>query len=114
MAAQRSLFRQEAIDFLHQRRRWGEVVSLQPISSTILSWALAGSVAFMCFLSIAQCARKETQTQNERLTRAAQNFARQCIQIGGSRLIIAWQQYRTTYIQGEHHGRPYSPCRTDR
>jgi len=61
MAAQPSLFRQEAIDFLHQRRSWGEVVSLQPISSTILSWALAGSVAFiLCFLSIAQYARKET------------------------------------------------------
>src|SRR3979411_3164310 len=63
MAAQPSLFRQEAIDFLHQRRSWGEVVSLQPISSTILSWSLAGSVAFiLCFLSIAQYARKETVT----------------------------------------------------
>jgi membrane fusion protein len=61
MAAQPSLFRQEAIDFLHQRRSWGEVVSLQPISSTILSWSLAGSVAFLlCFLTIAQYARKET------------------------------------------------------
>jgi membrane fusion protein len=61
MAAQPSLFRQEAIDFLHQRRSWGEVVSLQPISSTILSWSLAGFVAFiLCFLSIAQYARKET------------------------------------------------------
>jgi membrane fusion protein len=61
MAAQPSLFRQEAIDFLHQRRNWGEVVSLQPISSTILSWSLAGSVAFLlCFLTIAQYARKET------------------------------------------------------
>jgi membrane fusion protein len=63
MAAQPSLFRQEAIDFLHQRRSWGEVVSLQPISSTILSWSLAGSVAFLlCFLTIAQYARKETVT----------------------------------------------------
>src|SRR4030081_64636 len=63
MAAQPSLFRQEAIDFLHQRRSWGEVVSLQPISSTILSWSLAGVVAFtFCFLSIAQYARKETVT----------------------------------------------------
>jgi len=63
MAARPALFRQEAIDFLHQRRSWGEVVSLQPISSTILSWALAGSVAFiLCFLSIAQYARKETVT----------------------------------------------------
>src|SRR3979411_3021279 len=61
MAAQPSLFRQEAIDFLHQRRSWGEVVSLQPISSTILSWTLAGLVVLiLCFLSIAQYARKET------------------------------------------------------
>ena len=61
MAARPALFRQEAIDFLHQRRSWGEVVSLQPLSSTILSWSLAGFVAFiLCFLSIAQYARKET------------------------------------------------------
>src|SRR4030088_753228 len=61
MATRPALFRQEAIDFLHQRRSWGEVVSLQPISSTILSWSLAGSVAFLlCFLTIAQYARKET------------------------------------------------------
>jgi membrane fusion protein len=48
---------------LHQRHSWGEVVSLQPISSTILSWSLASLVAFiLCFLSIAQYARKETVT----------------------------------------------------
>src|SRR6267143_2471135 len=105
MAAQPSLFRQEAIDFLHQRRSWGEVVSLQPISSTILSRALAGSVAFiLCFLSIAQYARKETQNENERPVSAAQKFARQCIQIGGFRLVIAWQKYGATYIEGEQHG----------
>src|ERR1700738_486554 len=63
MATQPALFRQEAIDFLHQRHSWGEVVSLQPISSTILSWSLASLVAFIfCFLSIAQYARKETVT----------------------------------------------------
>ena len=61
MATRPALFRQEAIDFLHQRHSWGEVVSLQPISSTILSWSLASLVAFiLCFLSIAQYARKET------------------------------------------------------
>jgi membrane fusion protein len=61
MAARPALFRQEAIDFLHQRHSWGEVVSLQPISSTILSWTLAGLVAFiLVFISIAQYARKET------------------------------------------------------
>jgi membrane fusion protein len=46
---------------LRQRHSWGEVVSLQPLSSTILSWALAGVVVvILCFLSIAQYARKET------------------------------------------------------
>jgi len=61
MAARPALFRQEAIDFLHQRRSWGEVVSLQPISSTILSWALGVLVTIiLCFLTIAQYARKET------------------------------------------------------
>jgi len=61
MATQPALFRQEAIDFLRQRNSWGEVVSLQPLSSTILSWTFAGLVAvILCFLSIAQYARKET------------------------------------------------------
>jgi len=61
MATRPALFRQEAIDFLHQRNSWGEVVSLQPVSSTILGWTLAGLVAVsLCFLSIAQYARKET------------------------------------------------------
>jgi membrane fusion protein len=63
MAARPALFRQEAIDFLHQRHSWGEVVSLQPVSGTILSWSLAGIVVLiLCFLSIAQYARKETVT----------------------------------------------------
>jgi membrane fusion protein len=63
MATRPALFRQEAIDFLHQRHSWGEVVSLQPISSTILSWTLAGLVTFiLVFISIAQYARKETVT----------------------------------------------------
>jgi membrane fusion protein len=61
MATRPALFRQEAIDFLHQRHSWGEVVSLQPLSSTILSWSLAGTIVLtLCFLSIAQYARKET------------------------------------------------------
>ena len=63
MATRPALFRQEAIDFSHQRHSWGEVVSLQPVSSTILSWSLASLVVFiLCFLSIAQYARKETVT----------------------------------------------------
>jgi membrane fusion protein len=62
MAAQPTLFRQKAIDFLHQRRSWGEVVSLQPISSTILSWCLAGLCIHFVFSVHAQYARKETVT----------------------------------------------------
>ena len=63
METRPALFRKEAIDFLHQRHSWGEVVSLQPLSSMILSWTLAGLVAFiLVFISIAQYARKETVT----------------------------------------------------
>jgi membrane fusion protein len=61
MSTRPALFRQEAIDFLHQRHSWGEVVSLQPLSSTILTWTLAGVIGLiLCFLSVAQYARKET------------------------------------------------------
>src|ERR1700756_2976797 len=61
MATRPALFRQEAIDFSHQRNSWGEIVSLQPISGTILSWSLAGAVVLiLCFLFVAQYARKET------------------------------------------------------
>ena len=63
MATRPALFRREAIDFVHQRQSWGEVVSLQPLSSTVLSWALAGLIVIiLCFVSIAQYARKETVT----------------------------------------------------
>jgi membrane fusion protein len=63
MATRPALFRQEAIDFVHQRQSWGEVVSLQPLSNRILSWTLAGLVVLiLCFVSIAQYARKETVT----------------------------------------------------
>ena len=61
MATRPALFRQEAIDFSRQRSSWGEVVSLQPVSSTIVSWSLVGVVILIfCFLSVAQYARKET------------------------------------------------------
>src|SRR3977135_3011651 len=63
MATRPALFRQEAVDFLLPPQNGGEVVSLQPISSTILSWSLASLVVFiLCFLMIAQYARKETVT----------------------------------------------------
>src|SRR4051812_43456499 len=61
MTTRPTLYRQEAIDFLHHRHSWGEVVALQPLSSAILSWTLVGLVALiLCCLSIAQYARKET------------------------------------------------------
>jgi len=61
VAAQRSLFRQEAIDFQHQHRNWGPVALLQPVSTKILTWLLATIVAvILIFLCIAQYARKET------------------------------------------------------
>jgi membrane fusion protein len=61
VASQRSLFRQEAIDFQHQHRNWGPVILLQPVSTKILTWFLATVVALiLVFLSVAQYARKET------------------------------------------------------
>jgi membrane fusion protein len=61
VASQRSLFRQEAIDFQHQHLNWGPVILLQPVSTKILTWFLATVVALiLVFLSVAQYARKET------------------------------------------------------
>jgi peptide/nickel transport system permease protein len=58
VAPRPSLFRQEAIDFVHQHRSWGEVALLQPISTKLLSWSLATVVALiLVFLSIAQYSR---------------------------------------------------------
>jgi len=59
--SQRSLFRQEAIDFQRQHRNWGTVVLLQPVSTKIVAWFLATIVGLiLVFLSVAQYARKET------------------------------------------------------
>jgi membrane fusion protein len=56
-----SLFRPEAIEFQRQRRQWGEVVLLQPLSGKITFWAIAAAIILIaCFLFLAQYARKET------------------------------------------------------
>jgi membrane fusion protein len=57
----RALFRQEALDFHQHRQRWGDVASLQPFSSKVVTWFLAAVTAgLIAFVSIAQYARKET------------------------------------------------------
>src|SRR5215203_5544793 len=57
----RELFRPEAIDFQQNRRQWGDVASLQPVSTKVLAWFLTAAVALIIiFLFVAQYARKET------------------------------------------------------
>ena len=61
MASRPTLFRQEAIDFQQHHRQWGDVASLQPISTKVVAWLLLSfSVAIVTFLFLAQYARKET------------------------------------------------------
>jgi membrane fusion protein len=56
-----TLFRQEAIEFQNEHRRWGNVASLQPLSTKFVAWALAiSSAAIVLFLAVAQYSRKET------------------------------------------------------
>src|SRR5215218_4411803 len=56
-----ALFRQEAIDFQQHHRQWGEVASLQPLSTKVVAWFLATSAAvIILFLFVAQYSRKET------------------------------------------------------
>jgi membrane fusion protein len=55
------LFRQEAIDFQQHHRQWGNVGLFQPLSTKIITWFIAVSVAVLVtFLFLAQYARKET------------------------------------------------------
>src|SRR5215204_5030581 len=57
----RELFRPEAIDFQQNRRQWGDVASLQPVSTKVLAWFLTAAVALIIiFLFVAQYSRKET------------------------------------------------------
>jgi membrane fusion protein len=61
MLRDRALFRQEAVDFHQHRQQWGDVASLQPVSTKIATWFLAVVTAgLIAFLFIAQYARKET------------------------------------------------------
>jgi membrane fusion protein len=55
------LFRREAIEFQQHQRQWGDVALLQPVSTKLLTWSLAASVALIIvFLMFAEYARKET------------------------------------------------------
>src|SRR5688572_29092735 len=61
MSRQPALFRQEAIDFQQHQQRWGDVASLQPLSTKVTTWFLitvAGTL--IAFLLTAQYARKAT------------------------------------------------------
>src|SRR3954452_16420127 len=61
MSSQRLLSRQEAIDFQQHQRQGGNWASLQPLSTKIVAWFLAVSVAMITlFLSDAPYFRKET------------------------------------------------------
>src|SRR5262245_57640185 len=61
MTRTRALFRQEAVDFHQHRQQWGDVASLQQVSTKIATWFLAVLMAgLIAFLFIAQYARKET------------------------------------------------------
>jgi membrane fusion protein len=58
---QRSLFRQEAIEFQQHHRQWGEVALLQPLSTKIMTWFITTVVAVvLAFLFLGHYARKET------------------------------------------------------
>jgi membrane fusion protein len=55
------LFRQEAIDFQQHQRQWGNVASIQPLSTKLVAWFLTASVAILAILLfVAQYSRKET------------------------------------------------------
>ena len=61
MSSRQLLFRQEAIDFQQRNRQGGQVTLLQPLSTKILTWFFAASVAIIVtFLFFGQYARKET------------------------------------------------------
>ena len=55
------LFRNEAIEFQQHHRQWGDVASLQPLSTKVVAWFFATSAAaIISFLFVAQYSRKET------------------------------------------------------
>ena len=58
-----SLFRPEVVEFQKAERQFGRVVLLQPLSTKVLSWLIATSVAFIiALLVIGQYSRKATVT----------------------------------------------------
>lgn len=61
MTAAPLLFRQEAIEFQQHRRQLGRVSALQPLSTKLLTWFIAGAVGLIvAFLFVGEYARKET------------------------------------------------------
>ena len=61
MTQQPSLFRQEAVDFQRHVREWGQVALLQPLSTKVTTWFIAGAIALIIsFLFFGQYSRKET------------------------------------------------------
>jgi membrane fusion protein len=61
VTSRRLLFREEAIEFQRHNRQWGQVSHLQPLSTKLLTWFIAGAVALtIAFLFVGQYARKET------------------------------------------------------
>ena len=57
---QHPLFRDEAIQFQQHNRLWGDVASLQPLSTKVVVWFLATSATvIILFLFVAQYSRKE-------------------------------------------------------
>ncbi|HKR84772.1 MAG TPA: HlyD family efflux transporter periplasmic adaptor subunit [Terriglobales bacterium] len=61
MTAPTQLFRQEAIEFQQNSRQLGQVSSLQPLSTKIVSWFLVAAVGLIvAFLFVGEYARKET------------------------------------------------------
>jgi membrane fusion protein len=57
----RALFRQEAIDFQRYQRQWGDVASIQPLSTKLVAWFLTASAVILAILLfVAQYSRKET------------------------------------------------------
>ena len=61
MTQRASLFRQEAVDFQRHTRQWGQVALLQPLSSKVMTWFIAVTIALVInFLFLGQYSRKET------------------------------------------------------
>jgi membrane fusion protein len=55
------LFRQQAVDAQRQRRQWGDVASLQPLSLKVTVWFLVMVMAaFAGFAAVAEYSQKET------------------------------------------------------